>query len=1018
MTEHGYVELHCHSVFSLLDGASSPEALVRQAAALGMPALALTDHDSLAGAVRFVTAAREAGIHPILGAELTLHDESHLTLLVENDQGWRNLCTLISLAQHHAPKGSARLPPDALHDHAGGLVALSGCAQGAVATAVRTGDRAAAMDAAQNLITIFDRDHCFIELQHHLQPGDTAHLADLAALAAHLDLPIVATNNVHYATRRDRALHDVLTCIRHHTTLDQAGSLLHANSERYLKSGGKLAPLFAAHPHALWATTEIAERCGFELQFGIQDLPRFPTPPGMDAPAYLHDLCLHALPLRYGDQAPQARQQLDHELRVITHTSLANYFLIVHDIVRFARDRGIRCQGRGSAANSLVAYLLGISPIDPLAHDLVFERFLAEGQVVLPDIDIDFAADRREEVIQYVYRRYGTNHAAMACTLVTFRSRSAARDIGKVLGLPSDLVAQAVASAAPMEGLPTVEDTPDHNGDAALAAQLQQLCQDIHGLPRHVGIHNGGMVLTGTPIAQRLPTEPATMPGRVVVQWDKDALETAGMVKIDILGLRMLGALAEAEAIVRAEADPCFELDRLSFDDPEVYAMIARGDTIGMFQVESRAQAQIQPRLQPRCFNDLVIGISLIRPGPLQGEMVHPYLRRRAGIEPVTYAHPLLRPALQETLGVILFQEQVLKVARDVAGFQPAQGEQLRRALGGKLDGAALHALRDQFLEDATVRDVPADVAETIFGQLLAFAGYAFPKSHAAAFAVLVYQSAYLKRYHPAAFFAALLNHQPMGFWPPAQLVADAKRHGVRVLPVHLERSADRCRVRGNAIRLGLRSITGLGPDGVERIVAARRSRPFGDLTDLCRRTRLPRGLIEQLIMVGALDHWQVPRRTLLWRLGGVQYREDALPLPPTLDDVALPDLHRWERLRWEEQIQGVALDDHPLAALRPALAEQGVLSSRDLHAAPHASEVCVAGRLVIHQAPPTAKGHHFLTLEDEHDLINVILRPDVVQATLTLLHHGAVLLVTGIAQQSTGVTNVIANTLQRIITD
>ncbi|MDP9309695.1 MAG: PHP domain-containing protein [Chloroflexota bacterium] len=434
MIELPYIELHCHSAFSLLNGASSPEALARQAAALGMPALALTDHNSLAGAVRFVAAAQEAGVQPILGAELTLHDDAHLTLLVENDRGWRNLCALISLAQHHAPKGSARLPPDVLHAHAAGLLALSGCGKSRIASAVRTGDRAAALSAAHDLIASFGRDRCFVEVQHHLQPGDTAHVADLAALAAHVHLPIVATNNVHYATRRERALYDVLTCIRHHTTLDQAGSLLSANSERYLKPGGKLAPLFAAYPRALSITTEIAARCTFELQFGIQDLPQFPTPPGLHAAAYLHDLCLHALPQRYdGDAVPHARTQLDHELQVIDRMGLANYFLIVHDLVRFARDSGIRCQGRGSAANSLVAYLLGISPIDPLAHDLVFERFLAEGQAVLPDIDIDFAADRREEVIQYVYERYGTDHAAMACTLVTFRSRSAARDIGKVV---------------------------------------------------------------------------------------------------------------------------------------------------------------------------------------------------------------------------------------------------------------------------------------------------------------------------------------------------------------------------------------------------------------------------------------------------------------------------------------------------------------------------------------------------------------------------------------------------------
>ncbi len=1004
--EPDYVELHCHSTFSLLDGASHPEELVKQAQALGMDTLALTDHDNLYGAVRFVTAARAHGVRPILGAELSLADGTHLTLLVEDDAGWRNLCALVSIAQHEAPKGAAQLPVETLAEHTAGLVALSGCKHGAVAAAMRRGDRQAARTAAHKLRALFGRERCWIELQHHLLPQDDWLVAKLVTLADEVGLPYVATNNVHYAKRNRRMLQDVLVCIRQHTTLDAASGLLRPNSEFYLKRGAKLAPLFAAYPRALRNSRLIADRCHFELRYGLQDLPRFPTPAGMDAAAYLGQLCTAALPKRYSHVIAKAETQLSYELAVIARAELANYFLIVWDLVRFAREQGIRCQGRGSAANSLVAYLLGISPIDPIAHDLVFERFLSDERAVLPDIDIDFAADRREEVIQYTYRRYGADHAAMACTLVTFRGRSAARDIGKVLGLPATIVAQLEAGA---EHAPAAELQPGGGVEQHLSALLPELCQAIHGVPRHLGIHNGGMILTGTPIADRLPTEPATMPDRVVVQWDKDALEEAGLVKIDILGLRMLSALSEAEAIVRETAAGDFDLERLTFDDPEVYALIARGDTVGLFQVESRAQAQLQPRLQPRCFADLIVAISLIRPGPLQGEMVHPYLRRRAGLEPITYAHPALRPALEETLGVILFQEQVLKVARDVAGFTPGQGEQLRRALGSKHAAAALADLRELFLHGAARRGIEHPIAAAIFGQLTAFAGYSFPKSHAAAFAVLVYQSAVLKRYYPAAFFAALLNNQPMGFWAPAQLVADAQRHGVRVLSVDIERSRDRCRVRGGAIRLGLRYIDGCGPESIGRIERARHRRSFTDLRDFCQRTRLPRRLVEQLILGGAMDRWQIPRRSLLWQLGQLHYQEDELDLVFALDNVQLPPLTRMEALAVEERILGFSLDDHPLALFRPVLRTQGIRSSREVATCAEGERIRVAGRVVIHQSPPTAKGHHFLTLEDEHELLNIIMRPDVVERFRVLLHTGMLLVVTGTVQRHSGVINIIA---------
>jgi len=988
-----YVELHCHSSFSLLDGASTPEALIARAGDLGMDALALTDHDALYGAVPFVTAARARGIRPILGAELTLEDGHHLTLLVENEAGWRNLCTLISCARMPMPKGQAALPWADLQDYTTGLICLSGCRQGPIAAALLGWDRAGAFRAAKRLRELFGPDRLWIELQDHLRKGDGALVANLVSLARHLGLGYVATNNVHYARRNDQPLHNILIAMRQHVPLDQIPAAQRPTSEAYLKTGGRLLPLFSAYPDALSNTLRIAERCQFQLRYGLQDLPSFPTPPGLDAIGYLTQLCYQALPWRYGAPSERVCRQLTYELQVIAHAGLANYFLIVWDIVRFARVQGIRCQGRGSAANSLIAYLLAISPIDPLAHDLVFERFLSAERPALPDIDIDFAADRRTEVLEYVYQRYGHDHAAMACTLVTFRARSALRDVAHALDLPPALLGQAQQA---------LDDAAAVGGTAALAAEL---CRQIEGLPRHLGQHSGGMVLTGAPMAQRVPIEPARMPGRVVVQWDKDALEEAGLIKIDILGLRMLSAISEAVGLIGQTARCAPDLDRLTFDDPEVYAMIARADTIGMFQVESRAQAQVLPRLKPRCMGDLIVAISLIRPGPLQGDMVHPYLRRRQGVEKVVYAHPLLRPALEETLGVILFQEQVLKVARDLAGFTPGQGEQLRRALGAKNAEAAIERLREAFLRGAAAKGVPLSVATAVFEQLRAFGNYSFPKSHAAAFAVIVYQSAWLKRYHAAAFFCALLNNQPMGFWPPSVLIGDARRHGVAILPLDVERSAARCTLEAGRIRLGLSYVNGLGAAATQRILEAR---PFVGLADLGRRTRLPRAHIERLIAAGALDAWGA-RRQLLWELGTLRYAADELDLPIPHSIPELPPQSRAEAFADEMATLGLSPSDHVMTFYRAWLDEQVIDNSMTLEACDDGQRVRVAGLCVVHQAPPTAKGFHFLTLEDEWGMINVIVSPGLVVRDGKHLHGGRVLLIEGVAQRETEVINIIA---------
>lgn len=1005
-SEATYTELHCHSYFSLLDGASSPEDLVRRAAELGMESLALTDHDAVYGAVRFSQACQRYDVRPVSGAELTLTGGHHLTLLVGDASGWANLCRLISAARHNAPKGEAALPPHLLADHAAGLIALSGCRHGEIAAALLGGGVDAALTAARRYADWFGRDRFFVELQHHLLPHDEALNTDLVALAERVGVGIVATNNVHYASRDSHRLQDVLVCIRHNTSLDDAHSLLRPNSEYHLKSAAEMQTLFAAYPRALENTSHIAARCDFDLHFGLQALPVFPAPDGLSAHDYLAALCQEGLQRRGIQPAEAVLCQLEHELAVIERSGLSNYLLIVWDIVRFANDSGILCQGRGSAANSLAAYLLGISPVNPLEHDLVFERFLSDERQVVPDLDIDFDAARREEVIQYVYRRYGLEHAAMACTFITFRARSALRDVGKALGLPPELLDRASRQIDTYKSGRIAENgrLREQVDSSRTWSLLAELTRQIDGLPRHLGIHNGGMVVMGAALAERLPTEPATMPERFVVQWDKESLEDAGLVKIDLLGLRMLSLIADASAL--AGVSP--EMD--GFDDPAVYEMVSAADTVGVFQVESRAQQNVLPRLKPDRFNDLVVSISLIRPGPIQGDMVHPYLRRRSGEEVVTYAHERLRPALAETLGVVLFQEQVLKVARDLAGFTPGQGELLRRALGRKNAEDAIRSFHDDFTIGAARLGVAGDVAGAVFETLRAFGGYSFPKSHAAAFAVLVYRSAWLKCYHAPAFYCALLNHQPMGFWSPAVIVNDARRHGVPVLPVDIHHSQTRCTVEGDGIRLGFEQVKGLSAGHGEAIMTARGRREFRDLGDFCQRTQLPRRLVEHLILAGAMDGWGHTRRWLVWELGRLEYRAGTLDLDLPPDEVSFPAVSPLAALGVEYELLGLSTGRHVMALYRPQLDERGIFSSDDLADCADGRRVRVAGLVVVHQAPPTAKGTHFVTLEDEYGFINIVLRPEVYTKYRAVVRECPLLVVEGVVQQRDSVVNVVAS--------
>ena len=1030
-----YAELHAHSSHSLLDGVPSPEALVARAAELELPALALTDHDALYGAVRFVKAAQAVGLKPLLGCEMTLigpddreeHDH-HLTLLIETAEGYANLCRLITLARRDQEKGVARLAPRILAAHTGGLIALSGCRRGQIPRLLMDKKPEQALSAARGYIDVFGRDRFFIELQHHYRRDDDRLIARLRALADQAGLDVVATGNAHYLHHDQRDVHDVLRCIRHQTTLEDAGDLLRPNDEYVLRAPQEMEELFGDVPVALENTLRLAERCASAAAYlpsGVQTFPEAPLAGtrAQEARGAVSDqqklrrLCEQEMHRRYPTDPPT--ELLDRELTVIDQMELANYFLVVWDIVRFAQQSGIRCQGRGSAANSLVAYLLDISPIDPVACDLVFERFLSPERGSPPDIDLDIAADRREEVIQYVYRRYGREHAAMACTFITFRARSAVRDVARVLGFPPSLVERLSESLDVYDARSVRESRGMLEAFEAeqLAGRpfhhLLSLVPQLESIPRHLGIHNGGMVLSGSPLCELVPLEPATMEDRLVTQWDKDGLEGAGLVKIDLLGLRMLSAIEDAVTIVEAQTGRRPDLSALTQDDPEVYDMICRGETIGVFQVESRAQASVIPRFQPRSFDDLVIQISLIRPGPLQAQMVHPYLSRREGQEPVTYPHPLLEDALRETLGVIIFQEQVLKVARDLAGFRPGEAELLRRALSHKRAKQKITAFKARFFEGAAERGVTAEEAEEVFRQLQAFGGYSFPKSHAAAFAVLTYQSAWLRCYHPLAFFAALLRHQPMGFYPAHVIVSEARRAGVEIRPVDVEASELQATVEGEgeALRLGLAVINGLGETGGQDVIGARRLGSFRSLTDFCRRTRLGRRAVEAMIWAGAFDAWSVPRRDLVWEL---QEALDAADRPPELPLPAADDRPRFAflsprgRLWTEVAHTGMSAREHLTSLVGDQMEGMHLTPSQELPALEDGRWVQVGGMIVSRQRPPTAKGVVFLALEDEGGLMNIVIWPQIYEEHREAL-QSPFAVVKGQVQRRDGAVNILA---------
>ncbi len=1008
-----YAELHAWSNFTFLEGGSHPEEMAERARALGLAGLALTDRDGVYGAVRFAKHAGIVGIPAICGAELTLEDGARLVLLAENERGYANLAHAISTAQLRGRKRDARLRLGDLDGKTDGLIALSGGPHGLCERALQAGDERGALESGARLRDLFPGAF-FCELQHHLRPEDGTLAQGMIRIAEQLGVAYVATNGVAYATKDDALLADVLVCIKHKKVLQTAGTLLRPNHEHYLKSPAQMAHLFAAFPRAITTTLEIAERCRFRLTKLAGQFPHFPVPPEEGTRHnYLRTLVNRGAAVRYGTPLePKVERQLEYELGMIARMDLAGYFLIVWDIVRAAEEIGVLCQGRGSAANSAVCYALGITAVDPVGMELLFERFLSEERGEIPDIDIDFAHQDREKVIQYVYERYGREHAAMTAEVITYHERSAIRDIGKALGLTLDQVENVAREYDAQDAL----DGATRVIDPEIQTLMNTFCRRIDGFPRHMGIHSGGMVITRDPLVCVAPVEWATMRDRTIVQWDKDDMQDLGLIKIDLLGLGMLSLLREAFThfgSVYPERAP-LSLATIPADDTATYEMLQRADSIGVFQVESRAQQSMLPRLKPKRFYDIVIQVAIIRPGPIQGDMIHPFLRRRSGMESVTYPHPKLKPILERTLGVPLFQEQGMRMAIEAAGFTPGQADQLRRAMGHKRSHQRMAEIYPKLVGGMVGNGIDKEAAEQLFHMLEGFADYGFPESHAASFALLAYASAYLKCHEPGIFLVAILNVQPMGFYSTEVLVNDARRHGVTVKPVEVNASRWWSFVQPDgAVRLGFHIVRGLGEGQKQALEAALAGGAFGDIVEFARRTKLSREVLENLAASGAFAPWFRARREAMWALRGLDEREARGELGRGMEVVEpqphLRELAPLERTRFDIYSLGLTTGPQPIAHFRAALDRAGVLAAQRLEAMPNNLVCKVGGMVITRQRPGTAKGFVFLTLEDETGLVNVIVRPDVFERYRRPIKLSQALIVEGKLQKESGCIDLLA---------
>ncbi|MGU3431672.1 error-prone DNA polymerase [Actinomycetes bacterium M1A6_2h] len=1028
-----YAELHAHSAFSFLDGASLPEEMVEEAARLGLDAIALTDHDGMYGVVRFAEAARELGMRTVFGSELSLGNGEfsdprtgtpdpggdHLLVLARGQEGYRRLSREIATA-HMAggEKGKLRYDLDRLTDAAGGhWQILTGCRKGSVRRGLAENGSVGAERALAELVDRFGSDRVAVELTRHGVPEDDERNDVLAHLAGKMDLLTVATTAAHYAEPSRRRLAMAMASVRARRSLDEAAGWLAPLGGAHLRSGAEMETLFAQYPGSVAAAAQLGRDCAFDLHLIAPQLPPFDVPEGHTEISWLREITLRGADVRYGPphSNPAAYRQIEHELRTIEGLDFPGYFLVVHDIVTFCKQNRILCQGRGSAANSAVCYAIGITNVDPVKNALLFERFLSVERDGPPDIDVDIESDRREEAIQHVYRKYGRDYAAQVANVITYRGKSSVRDMARALGFSQG------QQDAWSKQIDRWSSKGHPKADNDIPAPVLDLAAQIENFPRHLGIHSGGMVICDRPIADVCPVEWARMENRSVLQWDKDDCAAVGLVKFDMLGLGMLSALHYMMDMVEEHKGITVDLAQLDLSEIAVYEMLQRADSVGVFQVESRAQMATLPRLKPREFYDLVVEVALIRPGPIQGNSVHPYVRRRNGLEDVTFDHPSLENALKRTLGVPLFQEQLMQMAVDVAGFSATEADQLRRAMGSKRSPEKMERLRSRFYDGMRdLHGITGQKADRIFDKLYAFANFGFPESHSQSFAALVFYSSWFKLHHPAAFCAGLLRAQPMGFYSPQSLVADARRHGVPVHGPDVNASLAEATVEagGDEVRLGLADVRNVGKPLAEKIVDARRAvGAFTSFLDLTGRVELSVAQAESLATAGALTCFGVTRREALWAAGAAAAeRPDRLPgLGASTRSPSLPGMSAWELAAADIWATGVSPDTYPTQFLRTRLDEMKVVPANRLLSVTDGDRVLVAGAVTHRQRPATAAGVTFINLEDETGMVNVVCSIGLWSKYRKLAQLSTALFVRGKVQNAEGAVTVVADQLEAL---
>jgi error-prone DNA polymerase len=1026
-----YSELHARSAFSFLQGASLPEEYAAYCAQLNLPSMALLDRDGFYGSPRFYMAMKKVGLKGMTGAEVTCTDGARYPLLARTRTGYQNLCRLITRMKmrtdkHPKPGQEAAARPEELEEFAEGLLCLTGDETGPLARAMASGGGRTCLD---KLVGIFGKGNVYAELQRHHCREEEARNQGVVALARSLQVPLVATNGVCHTNPEQRQILDVFTCLHHKTKLAEAGRLLTRNAERHLKSPQEMTRLFADYPDAIGNTMAVAAQVQFELKDLGYEFPRYPVPPGQTEMEFLRERTKEAARMRYQGGYQRARPQVERELQVIEKLKLAGYFLIVWDIVNYCREEGIMVQGRGSAANSAVCYSLGITAVDPVKMGLLFERFLSEERgEEWPDIDLDLpSGDKREKVIQHVYERYGSLGSAMTANVITYRGRSAAREVGKVMGFEVETL-ERLSSLVPVWGWKDADNSAEKQfQDAGMdlehprVRKFFELVTGIQDMPRHLGQHSGGMVVCQRQLNSVVPLEPASMPGRVVVQWDKEDCADLGLVKIDLLGLGMMSALEDTLVLIREHEEKDIDLGQLPADDPPVYEMLQKADTIGLFQVESRAQQASLPRLKPKVFYDLVVQVAIIRPGPIVGKMVHPFIARRQGREKVVPLHPWLEPILARTLGVPLFQEQLLRMAMVVANFTGGEAEDLRRAMGFKRSQERMGDIDRKLRAGMEKNGIIGETQNRIVQAITSFALYGFPESHAASFAMLAYASAYLKYYHLAAFTCALLNNQPMGFYHPAVLIKDAQRHGLRVLPVDVTRSGYLCTLEEKCLRLGLNYVKGIRADVGRRVEAERVEHgAFRNIDDLARRVpELRKDEMARLAEVGALNPLESEqhRRDALWKATRAGRAVGPLldKVPETEIASPLQRMTTPERLHADYAGTGVTVGRHPMAYYRKQMRAMGVTPAADLPYVPPGGWVRVAGCVIVRQRPGTAKGILFLSLEDETGIANAVVSKDLFAENRLVVVSNPWLLVEGPVQNVDSVIHVQAKKIRKL---